>query len=42
MIKLIENFKNFLYIKKKKNLFFFFWVEELVVLIRIYEYENSI
>ena len=41
MIKLIENFNNFLY-KKKKKPFFFFWVEELVVLIRIYEYENSI
>ena len=41
MIKLIENFNNFLY-KKKKTFFFFFWVEELVVLIRIYEYENSI
>ena len=40
MIKLIENFKNFLYIKKKKPLFFL--VEEQVKFIRTYEHENSI
>ena len=40
MIKLIENFNNFLY--KKKPLFFFFLVEEQVILIKIYEHENSI